>query len=192
MKVKRLNLEIGKMLLAVRFWDKGEHHFITTNSSYRDVAYITKDYRIRFIDTESSNGDIEVVKEDFKEISKKFFDGELEKLTIDAIRHLLNDLQLINSVRLDHSNGKTNVIQTRSYFPENPKWFLEEGRGTYEYRLRNLRISILGIAHSTYMFWAPGGGNLFEELDEYVDIIESKFVPVVQRYRQLELNFEEA
>ena len=192
MKVKRLNLEIGKMLVVVRFWDKGEHHFINTNSSYRDVAYITKDYRIRFIDTESSNGDIEVVKEDFKEISKKFFDGELEKLTIDAIRHLLNDLQLLNSVKLDHSNGKTNVIQTRSYFPENTKWFIEEGRGTYEYRLRNLRISILGIAHSTYMFWAPGGGNLFEELDEYVDIPESKFVPVVQRYRQLELNFEEA
>lgn len=192
MKVKRLNLEIGKMLLAVRFWDKGEHHFITTNSSYRDVAYITKDYRIRFIDSESSNGDIDVVKEDFKEISKKFFDGELEKLTIGAIRHLLNDLQLLNSVKLDHSNGKTNVIQTRSYFPENPKWFLEEGRGTYEYRLRNLRISICGIVQSSYMFWAPGGGNLFEELDEYVDIPESKFVPVVQRYRQLELNFEEA
>ena len=192
MKVKRLNLEIGKMLVVVRFWDKGEHHFITTNSSYRDAAYITKDNRIRFIDTESSNGEIRAVKEDFEEISKKFFGGDLERLTVDAMRNLLNDLQLINSVKLDHSNGKTNVIQTRSYFPENGKWFLEEGRGSYEYRLRNLQISIFGITQSSYHFWAPGGGNLFEELDEYVDIPESKFVPVVQRYRQLELNFEEA
>lgn len=192
MKVKRLNLEIGKMLLIVRFWDKGEHHFVSTNSSYRDVAYITKDNRIRFIDSESSNGEIKVVKEDFEEISKKFFDGNLEKLIVEAMRHLLNDLELLNSVQLDFSKGKPITIQTRSYFPENGEWFLEEGRGSYEFKLRNLQIAIFGVSKASYQFWAPGGGNLFEELDEYVDIPDSKFIPVVQRARQLELNFEEA
>lgn len=192
MKVRRLNLEIGRMLLVVRFWDKGEHYFVSTNSSYRDVAYITKDNRIRFIESESDNGNIQVVKEDFEKFSKRFFDGNLEKFVIEAMRHFLNNLQLLNSVHLDFSNnGKPTVVQTRSYFPENGEWFLEEGRGSHEFKLRNLQISIFGVSKATYSFWTPGGGNLFEELDEFVDIPESKFVPIVERYRQLELNFEE-
>lgn len=192
MKVRRLNLEIGRMLLVIRFWDKGEHHFVSTNSSYRDVAYITKDNRIRFIESEADNGNIQVVKEDFEKFSKKFFDGNLEKFVIEAMRYFLNNLQLLNSVHLDFSNnGKPTVVQTRSYFPENGEWFLEEGRGSHEFKLRNLQISIFGVSKATYSFWTPGGGNLFEELDEFVDIPESKFVPIVERYRQLELNFEE-
>ena len=192
MKVKRLNLEIGKMLLIVRFWDKGEHYFISTNGSYKDVAYITKDNRIRFIESESVNGSVSVVKEDFENISKKFFDGNLERLMVDAVRHMLNDLQLLNSVQLDFSKGKPTTVETRSYFPENGEWFLEEGRGSYEFKMRNLQIAIFGVSKASYQFWAPGGGNLFEELDEYVDIPDSKFVPIVERFRQLELDFEEA
>lgn len=192
MKVRRLNLEIGRMLLVVRFWDKGEYYFVSTNSSYRDVAYITKDNRIRFIESEADNGNIQVVKEDFEKFSKKFFDGNLDRFVIEAMRHFLNNLQLLNSVHLDFSNnGKPTVVQTRSYFPENGEWFLEEGRGSHEFKLRNLQISIFGVSKATYSFWTPGGGNLFEELDEFVDIPESKFVPIVQRARQLELNFEE-
>ena len=192
MKVRRLNLEIGRMLLVIRFWDKGEHYFVSTNSSYRDVAYITKDNRIRFIESEAGNGDIQVVKEDFEKFSKKFFDGNLDRFVIEAMRHFLNNLQLLNSVHLDFSNnGKPTVVQTRSYFPENGEWFLEEDRGSYEIRLRNLQIAIFGVSKATYSFWTPGGGNLFEELDEFVDIPDSKFVPIVQRARQLELNFEE-
>lgn len=192
MKVKRLNLEIGKMLLVVRFWDKGEHHFVSTESSYRDVAYITKDNRIRFIESESVNGNVSVVKEDFATISKRFFDGNLEKLVVETMRHLLNNLELLNSVQLDFSKGKPTTVQTRSYFPENGEWFLEEGRGSYEFKLRNLQIAIFGVSKASYQFWVPGGGNLFEELDEYVDIPDSKFVPIVERFRQLELDFEEA
>lgn len=192
MKVKRLNLEIGKMLLIVRFWDKGEHYFISTNGSYKDVAYITKDNRIRFIESESVNGNVSVVKEDFEYISKRFFDGNLERLMVDAVRHMLNNLQLLNSVQLDWSNGKPTTVETRSYFPENGEWFLEEGRGSYEFKIRNLQVAIFGVSKASYGFWAPGGGNLFEELDEYVDIHESKFAPIVQRARQLELDFEEA
>lgn len=192
MKVRRLNLEIGRMLLVIRFWDKGEHYFVSTNSSYRDVAYITKDNRIRFIESEADNGNIQVVKEDFEKFSKRFFDGNLEKFVIEAMRQFLNNLQLLNSVHLDFSNnGKPTVVQTRSYFPENGEWFLEEGRSSHEFKLRNLQISIFGVSKATYSFWTPGGGNLFEELDEFVDIPESKFVPIVERYRQLELNFEE-
>lgn len=61
----------------------------------------------------------------------------------------------------------------------------------HEFKLRNLQIAIFGVSKATYSFWTPGGGNLFEELDEFVDIPDSKFVPIVERYRQLELNFEE-
>ena len=191
MKVKRLNLEIGKMLLIVRFWDKGEHYFVSTNGSYRDVAYITKDNRIRFIDSESDNGHIEVVKEDFEKYSKRFFDGHLDKYVIEAIRCGLNNLQLLNSVHLDFGNDGVKSVPTRHYFPKNNEWFLEEGRGRYEIKLRNLQIAIFGIAKSSYGFWTPDGETLFEEFDEFVDIPENKFAPVIQRARQLELNFEE-
>ena len=191
MKVKRLNLEIGKMLLIVRFWDKGEHYFVSTNGSYRDVAYITKDNRIRFIDSESDNANIEVVKEDFEKYSKRFFDGHLEKYAIEAIRCGLNDLQLLNSVHLDFGNDGVKSVPTRHFFPKNNEWFLEEGRGRYDIKLRNLQISIVGIAKASYGFWTPGGETLFEEFDEFVDIPENKFAPVIQRARQLELNFEE-
>ena len=191
MKVKRLNLEIGKMLLIVRFWDKGEHYFVSTNGSYRDVAYITKDNRIRFIDSESDNANIEVVKEDFEKYSKRFFDGHLEKYAIEAIRCGLNNLQLLNSVHLDFGSDGVKSVPTRHYFPKNNEWFLEEGRGRYEIKLRNLQIAIFGIAKSSYGFWTPGGETLFEEFDEFVDIPENKFAPVIQRARQLELNFEE-
>lgn len=191
MKVKRLNLEIGKMMLFVRFWDKGEHYFLSTNCSYRDVAYITNDNRIRFIDSESDNANIEVVKEDFEKYSKRFFDGHLEKYIIEAMRYCLNNLQLLNSVHLDFTNNGVNTVPTRHYFPNNNEWFLEEGRARYEIKLRNLQITICGIAKSSYGFWTPGGETLFEEFDEFVDIPENKFVPVIQRARQLELNFEE-
>lgn len=191
MKVRRLNLEIGRMLLIVRFWDKGEHYFVSTNGSYRDVAYITKDNRIRFIESESGNGNIQVVKEDFEKFSKRFFDGNLERFVIDAMRHCLNNLQLFNSVHLDYGGDGLKTVSTRHYFPKNNEWFLEEGRGTYEIKLRNLQISIFGISKSSYGFWVPGGESLFEEFDEFVDIPESKFIPVIQRARQLELNFEE-
>ena len=181
MDVKRLIIDLNNMFLRINFWDNGNAIAFSFKCDFFDKAYIDKNNRIRFNTKECNSGELmlnlstrnaENDNSEFFEISRKYFNDNLANLVKDSLRHMLNGEQLI-------PNPSVEAAYKLKSRPKN---------NNHTQRCRNLNVGIYGLDPDGYNIWCPTGENLFEELEDFMEIPSGDFMDLPQDAVQLELD----